>query len=68
MPLLTTPMFREGDYLTDERALYRVVEIVQTRHQRRGAILEDCATLDTTLYRPEQLARMGLHVVRPSTR
>jgi hypothetical protein len=57
--------FREGDYLTDQRRLYRVLQIVPTRLRRRAAILEDCSTLDAILFRPRELARMQLEVVRP---
>ena len=58
--------FREGDYLTDQRRLYRVVQIVPMRLVRRAAILEDCRTLDAILYRPRELKRMRLQVVRPA--
>ena len=58
--------FDEGDYLTDQRRLYRVVQIVPMRLKRRGAILEDCRTLDPILVRPRELARMRLQLVRPA--
>jgi hypothetical protein len=58
--------FAEGDYLTDLQRLYRVVQIVPMRLKRRGAILEDCRTLDPILVRPRELARMQLHLVRPT--
>jgi hypothetical protein len=57
--------FREGDYLTDQRRLYRVVQIVRGKFKRRAAILEDCRTLETLLFRPRQLRRMRLQLVRP---
>ena len=57
--------FREGDYLTDQRRLYRVLQIVPTRLRKRAAILEDCRTLDAILFRPRELDRMQLQVVRP---
>ena len=57
--------FSDGDYVTDQRRLYRVLQIVPTRLTRRAAILEDCSTLDATLLRPRELARMQLQVVRP---
>lgn len=56
--------FCEGDYLTDQRRLYRVLQIVPTRLRKRAAILEDCSTLDTILFRPRELRRMQLEVVR----
>lgn len=64
-PLSHPAFFREGDYLTDQRRLYRVLKIVPTRLQRRAAILEDCRTLDSALFGPRQLARMQLRVVEP---
>ena len=60
------PSFREGDYLTDQRRLYRVLQIVPTRLRKRAAILEDCRTLDAILFRPRELERMQLQVVRPA--
>jgi hypothetical protein len=64
-PLSHPAFFREGDYLTDQRRLYRVLRIVPTRFQRRAAILEDCHTLDAVLFGPRQLARMQLRIVEP---
>jgi hypothetical protein len=67
-------MFREGDYVTNQRRLYRVLQIVPTRRilqiiptrrRIRAAILEDCRTLDVILFRPTELDRMQLQVVRP---
>jgi hypothetical protein len=58
--------FREGDYLTDQRRLYRVVQIVRRKFRRRAAILEDCRTLDSVLFRPGELKRMRLQLVRPA--
>jgi hypothetical protein len=60
------PSFREGDYLTDQRRLYRVLQIVPTRLRKRAAILEDCRTLDTILFRPSEIERLQLQVVRPA--
>ena len=57
---------RKGDYLTDRRRLYRVLEIMPARGNRRAAILEDCRTLDVTLFRPKELRRMRLQLVRPA--
>jgi hypothetical protein len=58
--------FREGDYVTNQRRLYRVLQIVPTRRRKRAAILEDCRTLDVILFRPRELDRMQLQVVRPA--
>ena len=57
---------REGDYVTDYRRLFRVLKIVPTRLKRRAAILEDCHTLDATLFRPKELKRMRLQLVQRS--
>ena len=57
--------FREGDYLTDNWRLFRVVKIVPTRLGRRAAVLEDCRTLEAMLLRPRELRRMQLQAVRP---
>jgi hypothetical protein len=58
-----TRPFRRGDYLTDRRRLYRVLEIVPARLWKRAAILEDCETLDAALFPPKVLKRMGLQLV-----
>jgi hypothetical protein len=58
--------FREGDYLTDQRRLYRVLQLVPAKFNRRGAILEDCRTLDTLVVEPQELRRMRLQPVRPA--
>ena len=60
------PSFREGDYVTDQRRLYRVLQIVPRRLRKRAAILEDCGTLDAILFPPRELERMQLQVVRPA--
>jgi hypothetical protein len=57
---------RKGDYLTDRRRLYHVLEIVPARGNRRAAILEDCRTLDVTLFRLKELKRMRLQLVQPA--
>jgi hypothetical protein len=57
---------REGDYVTDYRRLFRVLKIVPTRLKQRAVILEDCHTLDATLFRPKELKRMRLQLVQPS--
>jgi hypothetical protein len=59
-------MFREGDYVTNQRRLYRVLQILPTRRRKRAAILEDCRTLDVILFRPRELDRMQFQVVRPA--
>jgi hypothetical protein len=58
--------FREGDYLTDQRRLYRVLQLVPAKFNRRAAILEDCRTLDTLLLGPKELRRIRLQLVRPA--
>jgi hypothetical protein len=55
---------RTGDYLTDRRRLFRVLEIVPARGNRRAAILEDCHTLEATLFWPRELRRMRLQLVQ----
>ena len=59
-----TPPFQEGDYLTDRRRLYRVLEIVPAKFGKRAAILEDCRTLHATLFLPKELKRMRLRLVQ----
>jgi hypothetical protein len=59
--------FQEGDYLTDQRRLYRVLQLVPAKFNRRGAILEDCRTLDTLMVEPKELRRMRLQLVRPAS-
>jgi hypothetical protein len=39
---------------------------VPARGNRRAAILEDCHTLDATLFLPKELRRMRLQVVQPA--
>jgi hypothetical protein len=56
--------FHEGDYVTDQRRLYRVLQLVPAKFNRRGAILEDCRTLDTLELRPKEFRRMRLQLVR----
>jgi hypothetical protein len=57
---------RRGDYLTDRRRLYRVLEVLPTKGNRGAAILEDCHTLDAALFRPSELRRMRLELVQPA--
>jgi hypothetical protein len=56
--------FQEGDCLTDRRRLYRVLEVVPAKFRKRAAILEDCRTLDATLFLPRELKRMRLQLVQ----
>ena len=58
--------YREGDYLTDHRRLFRVVRVVPAKFNRRAAILENCRTLETVLFGPRDLRRMRLEFVRRS--
>ena len=58
--------FREGDYVTDQRRLYRVLQIVPAKLRQRAAILEDCRTLEAILFRPTELRRMRLQLVAPA--
>ena len=58
--------FHEGDYLTDQRRLFRVLQIVPTSFTKQAAILEDCRTLDAILFRPRELKRMRLQLVQPA--
>jgi hypothetical protein len=57
-------IFHEGDYVTDRRRLYRVLQIVPAKLNRRAAILEDCRTLEAILFRPKELKRMRLQLVQ----
>ena len=59
-----TQPFQQGDYLTDRRRLYRVLEIVPAKLRKRAAILEDCETLDAMLFPPRELKRMRLQLVQ----
>jgi hypothetical protein len=61
-----TPPFEQGDYLTDRRRLYRVLQIFPAKFKKRAAILEDCRTLDATLFLPNELKRMRLQLVQRS--
>ena len=61
-----THPFQEGDYLTDRRRLYRVLEILPAKLRKRAAILEDCETLAATLFPPRELKRMRLQLVQPA--
>jgi len=56
--------FHEGDYVTDRRRLYRVLQILPAKLKQRGAILEDCRTLDAKLFQPKELKRMRLQLVQ----
>jgi hypothetical protein len=59
-----TQPFQAGDYLTDRRRLYRVLEILPAKFRKRAAILEDCETLDAALFGPSELKRMRLQLVQ----
>jgi hypothetical protein len=59
-----TRPFQEGDYLTDRRWLYRVLEILPAKFNKRAAILEDCRTLDASLFAPKELKCMRLQLVQ----
>jgi hypothetical protein len=52
----------EGAYVTDQRRLFRVLLVIP----KRAAILEDCSTLETMLFRAKELVRMNLRVVQPA--
>ena len=52
----------EGAYVTDQRRLFRVLLVMP----KRAAILEDCRTLETMLFRAKELVRMNLRVVQPA--
>jgi hypothetical protein len=56
--------FQRGDYVTDRLRLYRVLEILPAKFKKRAAILEDCRTLDTSLFLPRELKRMRLQLVQ----
>lgn len=62
-PLSHRQPFQEGDYLTDQRRLYRVLQIVPGKLKKPAAMLEDCRTLEAMLFRPRQLRRMRLQLV-----
>ena len=61
-----TQPFQAGDYVTDRRRLYRVLQIVPAKFRKRAAILEDCETLDAALFPPNELKRMRLQLVQRS--
>jgi hypothetical protein len=61
---MNTSVLNEGDYVTDRRRLYRVLQILPAKLNRRAAILEDCRTLDATLVQPRELKRMRLQLVQ----
>ena len=56
--------FDEGDYVTDQRRLHRVLQILPARLNKPAAILEDCGTLDAKLFPPKELRGMRLQLVR----
>jgi hypothetical protein len=59
-----TQPFQEGDYLTDRRRLYRVLELVPAKFKKLAAVLEDCETLDAVFFPPKELKRMRLQLVQ----
>jgi hypothetical protein len=61
-----TMSLHEGDYVTDQWRLYRVLQVLPAGLRRRAAILEDCWTLDAILFGPRELQHMRLTVVRPA--
>jgi hypothetical protein len=61
----TTASLKVGDYVTDQRALYWVVQIL-TSCRPHAAILEDCRTLEVLVLTPRDLSRLALRVVRPA--
>jgi hypothetical protein len=54
-----------GTYLTDGRHLYCVVVPCVGRGDEQKAELEDCGTLTTDLYSPDELWTMELRLVHP---
>ena len=61
-PFRQPPGMSEGAYLTDQRRLFRVLLVIP----KRAAILEDCRTLETMLFRAKELVRLNLRVVQPA--
>jgi hypothetical protein len=55
--------WREGDYLTDRKRLYRVLSPLSRPWRRGIAVLEDCRTLTIGVYRAEELWHMALRRV-----
>ena len=54
-----------GAYLTDGRNLYRVIATCVGAGDEQNAELEDCLTLTTDLYSPDELWMMELRLVQP---
>ena len=59
--------YRVGDYLTDRWRLFRVLQVIPAKLNRRTVILEDCRTLETVLLGSRDLRRMRLQLVRRPT-
>lgn len=51
-------------YVTDGRRLFRVISLFDPSTNPAVAELEDCMTLSTHSYSPDELFRMGLRPVR----
>jgi hypothetical protein len=64
LTLADAPALREGDYLTDQQHLFRVLQIVPVRVREWAAVLEDCRTLDAAVVPSDELVRMKLRLVR----
>jgi hypothetical protein len=57
------PPFRPDSYLTDERELYCVADVLEDGF----VLLENALTGDVTLHGGEELSRIGLRLVEPAT-
>ena len=60
MSHFNAPSLSEGDYVTDQHGLYRVVHVLR----RRAAVLEDCRTLELVWVAARDLSRVKLQLVR----
>jgi hypothetical protein len=58
-----TPALPRARYVTDGLSLYRVVVPLRTATGTGMAELEDCLTLETRLYTPDELWEMSLRAV-----
>jgi hypothetical protein len=57
-----------GAYLTDGRRLFRLLDAFDPNATCPFAVLEDCATLRSTPYLPDELYAMRLRLVRAGAR
>jgi hypothetical protein len=57
---------RRNIYLTDGVSLFRVEGTIDDPARNGWALLEDCLTLHSDFYTADQLAGMGLDLVRPA--